>query len=177
MSNIKKRKKSIVVTLVLLILIVVTSISIFILVSNNKISNEKMQQEINNAWVEASNYEINSFMQKFDEKSSFEVIDINEKEENCYVVNCEIASPDILNSLITYQNSLTSVPTEKEMNIEIEKIISESSIKKTQQTVTVYKTEEGYSIEFTKEFINAMYGYSYDYCKSQVDELINNLTK
>jgi hypothetical protein len=84
--------------------------------------------------------------------------------------NCTVSSPDILDDLIKYQGQLTSKPTEKEMNQAIEEIISKASVKQSQHTVTAYKTDEGFSFEFNSEFINAMYGYSYDYCKSQINE-------
>lgn len=177
MSNTKKTKRSIIIVSVILILILVAVVSVLLVTSHNKITNEKMQQEIELAWTEANSYDDNSFMSKFDKKSSFVVTNIEKREDDCYTITCTVSSPDILDDLIKYQGQLTSKPTEKEMNQAIEEIISKASVKQSQHTVTAYKTDEGFSFEFNSEFINAMYGYSYDYCKSQIDGLMKDLTK
>jgi hypothetical protein len=86
MSNTKKTKRSIIIVSVILILILVAVVSVLLVTSHNKITNEKMQQEIELAWTEANSYDDNSFMSKFDKKSSFVVTNIEKREDDCYTI-------------------------------------------------------------------------------------------
>lgn len=165
-------KKSIVKIYILLFLgIIMLSL---IGCSNNKI--EKLNSIITEEWNSTSiKYDDSSFMKAFDEYAHFEVINIDETEKDCFIVTCNVTSPDVLEKLKNHVNNLADVQNENDINKTIVEFINNSELKTTEQTIRVYKIEDGYSVVFSEEFIDAMYGYSYSYCRSEINNMINQL--
>lgn len=136
---------------------------------------ELMQREIISDWTNSGTYEETSFMKCFDSASSFEVIAVEKEGKDCYVVKCNVTSPDLLEAL---KKSKTKIPFgagEDELNEIIIKLVENSKPKTTSQNVSVFKTDDGYHVEYTEGFVDAMYGYSYLYCREQMDNLLKDL--
>lgn len=161
------------ITAILFLLIVVLC---FLVGCSN--SNKNIVSEINATWVNSrEEYDADSFMKSFDDYSSFTIDNIEETEKNCFVVKCSVTSPDILERLKSYQKEITEIQSEYVMNKEIIEIITNSELKTTQQNVTVFKTDNGYKVEFSEGFVDAMYGYSYIYCRNEMNNMIGNIFK
>lgn len=140
--------------------------------------NKNITSEINSAWENSGEeYDADSFMKSFDDYSSFTIDNIEETEKDCFIVTCSVTSPDVLERLKSYQNEITEIQSEDVMNKEIIEIINNSELKTTQQNVTVFKTDNGYKVEFSEGFIDAMYGYSYIYCRNEMNNMIGNICK
>lgn len=132
----------------------------------------KMQSEIEAAWNSNTDYPANSFLVSLEELSQFVVTDVQETEEDCYTVSLEVTSPDVLDDLITYQSSIEQRPSDDAMNDKINELISNAQLKTTQQTLTVYKTDGGFTVVFNEAFIDAMCGYSYSYCMEELGKVL-----
>ena len=172
------RKKRIKIAIGVLVPLIVVGVTILLWVLFNGAPNENtMQNEIQNAWVEVNDFNDTSFMDTFEMYSSFVVTSVEKSEENCYVITCDVSSPNILDSLIKYCDNLKKRPSEEEMNDKIIKMISSSEVQVTQQTVTAFKTDDGYVFEFSDGFIDAMYGYSYNYCCEQLENVTKSFNK
>lgn len=142
--------------------------------SNNQI--ETMNSIISEEWNSTNaEYDNISFMKVFDEHVHFEVINVDETEKNCFVVTCNVTAPDISEKLKDHINNLIDVQSETNINNTIIEFINNSELRTTEQTVTVYQTEDGYSVVFSEEFIDAMYGYSYSYCRNEISNMIDQL--
>lgn len=135
---------------------------------------EKMQTEIENAWNSNDEYDENSFVKTLEDSASFTVTEIEETQENCYTVTVNVTSADALEGLKQYQSSIEQMPSDEEMNNKIKEIINASQPKTTEQTLTVYKTEDGYSVVFSEGFIDAMSGYSYSYCMNVMQGILED---
>lgn len=130
-----------------------------------------MQSEIEKAW-NSSEYDANSFVKNFDDTSSFTVTGVEETEENSYTVKLNVTSANILESFKQYQSSVEKMPSDEEINEKIKELISTSQKKTTEQTVTVFKTDDGFSVLFSEGFIDAMFGYSYIYCMDEMHNIL-----
>lgn len=139
-------------------------------------SNEALEEKIQNAvemqWNQDNEFDENSFVKTLDDSSSFTITNVEEQEENCYIVTLDVTSPDVLNGLISYQKSIKEMPSDEEMNNKIKEIINNSESKTTQQTLTVFETEQGFSVVFNESFIDAMFGYSYTYCMDEMQNVL-----
>lgn len=142
--------------------------------SNNNVEN--MNSIISEEWNSTNaEYDNISFMKFFDEHAHFEVINVDETEKNCFVVTCNVAAPDISEKIKDHIDNLIDVQSETDINKAIIEFINNSKLRITEQTVTVYQTEDGYSVVFSEEFIDAMYGYSYSYCRNEISNMIDQL--
>lgn len=142
--------------------------------SNNQI--ETMNSILSEEWNSTNTeYDDISFMKAFDEHARFEVINVDETEKNCFVVTCNVSAPDISEKLKGHIDNLIGVQSETDINKTIVEFINNSELRTTEQTVTVYRTEDGYSVVFSEEFIDAMYGYSYSYCRNEISNMIDQL--
>ncbi len=166
-----KKKNIIIISLLLVLAIAVTATIVFVILHNRVPSNGAMQDEIYKVWTEANSFDDTSFMAAFETESSFVVTSVEEREEDCYVVTCDVTAPNLLDLLTQYLDGLTQRPTESKINDAIVEMISSAELQTTQQTVTAFKTDDGYVIEFTDGFIDAMYGYSYNYCCEQLENV------
>lgn len=138
-------------------------------------SSNELQQDIYNAiyynWEEINTFDEYSYINTLKEKSSFEINNI-EEQDNVYTVTLSVTAPDIKSGVEEYQNSITSVPTDGEMNETLKSIIENADLKTTEQTVTVFVTDDGtYDVEFSSGFVDAMCGYSYQYYVNQMQKL------
>lgn len=138
-------------------------------------SSNELQQDIYNAiydnWEEINIFDEDSYINTLKEKSSFEINNI-EEQDNVYTVTLSVTAPDIESGVEEYQKSITSVPTDGEMNETLKSIIENADLKTTEQTVTVFVTDDGtYDVEFSSEFADAMCGYSYQYYVNQMQKL------
>lgn len=136
------------------------------------VSVETMQSEIENAWNSNNEYDENSFVKSLEDSASFTVTKVEATDENCYTVTLRVTSVDILESLKQYQSSIKQMPSDEEMNNKIKEIISSSQPKTTEQTLTVFQTDNKFSVSFNEEFIDAMCGYSYTYCMNEMQSLL-----
>lgn len=156
--------------------IAITVISLLLIVSLcgcGKTANKKnMQKEIEAAWNTNEEYDKNSFFAELEKNSKFEVTEVMKTEKDCYEVSLNVTSPDILDDLKAYQESIETVPSDEEINDKIKEIINSAQPKTTQQTLTVYRTDSGFSVSFNDEFIDAMNGYSYSYCISEMEKVL-----
>lgn len=134
-----------------------------------------MQTLIETEWESNGDYDENSFIKNLDDASSFTVTDIDETDKNCYTVYLDVTSPDILDELKTYQAGIEISPSEEKINSQIKEFINNAQPKTTQQTLTVFKTEEGFSVVFNEEFIDAMCGYSYTYCMDEMQKVLGEI--
>lgn len=160
------------VRIIIISLIVVGVFSSCSLTSNT----QKITEAIIEEWNNSSNFEETSFMHSLEERSEFTIDDIQEgEEEGYYEVTCSVTSPDILDSLKQYQNNSMKVETNESMNSKIIELVNNGQLKTTNQTVTVFETEDGYYVEFSEGFVDAMYGYSYSYCRNEMNNMINQL--
>lgn len=175
-KNSRKKRNKIAIVVSVFLLVVGLVILIFVLCKGDA-SVENMQNELQNAWVEGNDFDDTSFMDTFEINSRFVVTSVEESEENCYIITCDVSSPNILDLLIEYCDNLEKQPTEEEINEEIIKMISSSDVQVTQQTVTAFKTDAGYVFEFSDGFIDAMYGYSYNYCCEQLKNVTNSFNQ
>lgn len=141
------------------------------------VSVEEMQMEIEKSWNNNDAYDENSFMQELENSASFQVKSVKREKKNCYSVTLDVTSADVLNDLKQYQSSITQMPSKTEMNEKIKEMIHNASPKTTQQTLTVFQTEQGLSVVFTEEFIDAMCGYSYSYCMREMQSLLEGDAK
>ena len=141
------------------------------------VSVEEMQIEIEKSWNNNDAYDENSFMLELENSASFQVKSVKREKKNCYSVILDVTSADVLNGLKQYQSSITQMPSKTEMNEQIKEMIHNASPKTTQQTLTVFQTEQGLSVVFTEEFIDAMCGYSYSYCMSEMQSLLEGDAK
>ena len=133
---------------------------------------EKIMQAVQNEWESAGTFDEGSFMQTFSECAEFVFVDMQKSSDDCYTLSYEVTSPDILDALKDYQNNITEIPDDEQMNAKITEIIQKSTPKTTTQTVTVYITDNGYQVVFSQGFIDAMYGYSYTYCMDEIHEVL-----
>lgn len=153
--------------LVFLLLIVILS---FCACSSNSLETD-IYKVISNKWEEVNTFDDNSYISNLNEKTSFEIESI-EKENDIYTVTLDVIAPDISSKVEEYQNSITSIPSEDEMNEKLKSIIDSSELKTTQQTVTVFVIDDGtYDVEFSSGFADAMCGYSYQYYVNQMQKL------
>lgn len=136
------------------------------------VSVETMQSEIENAWNSNNEYDKNSFVKSLEDSASFTVTKVETIDENCYTVTLTVTSVDILEDLKQYQSSIEQMPSNEEMNNKIKEIISSSQPKTTEQTLTVFQTENEFSVSFNEEFIDAMCGYSYTYCMNEMQSIL-----
>ena len=111
-------------------------------------------------------------MKSLEDSASFTVTKVETTDENCYTVTLSVTSVDILESLKQYQSSIEQMPSDEEMNSKIKEIISSSQPKTTEQTLTVFQTDNEFSVSFNEEFIDAMCGYSYTYCMNEMQSLL-----
>lgn len=139
------------------------------------VSVETMQSEIENAWNSNNEYDKNSFVKSLEDSASFTVTKVETTDENCYTVTLNVTSVDILEGLKQYQSSIEQMPSDEEMNNKIKEIISSSQPKTTEQTLTVFQTENDFSVSFNEEFIDAMCGYSYTYCMNEMQNLLEGV--
>ena len=166
-----KKSKIIVLISVLLAVAVIAAAVVIIFVVKGSNAAEIIPEEIENAWVASAEYEENSFMNMLDERSSFTIDDIQEEEDDVYKVTCTVSAPDIKDALDEYAKSVSGIPDDKEINESISQMLETAPIKETSQSVTVFKTDDGFSVEFSDDFVDAMCGYSYKFCKAQMNEL------
>ena len=139
------------------------------------VSVETMQSEIENAWNSNNEYDKNSFVKSLEDSASFTVTKVETTDENCYTVTINVTSVDILEGLKQYQSSIEQMPSDEKMNNKIKEIISSSQPKTTEQTLTVFQTENDFSVSFNEEFIDAMCGYSYTYCMNEMQNLLEGV--
>lgn len=139
------------------------------------VSVETMQSEIENAWNSNNEYDKNSFVKSLEDSASFTVTKVETTDENCYTVTLNVTSVDILEGLKQYQSSIEQMPSDEKMNNKIKEIISSSQPKTTEQTLTVFQTENDFSVSFNEEFIDAMCGYSYTYCMNEMQNLLEGV--
>lgn len=144
---------------------------------SNSVSPKTMQQEIENAWNTNDEYDSNSFMYDLEQSASFTVKKIKKEKKNCYSVTLEVTSANALDGLKQYQSSITAMPTNEEMNEKIKEIIQNSAPQTTEQTLMVFKTDEGFSVVFTDKFIDAMCGYCYSYCMNEMHSILEGEEK
>ena len=141
------------------------------------VSVEEMQMEIEKSWNKNETYDENSFMNELENSASFQVKSVEREKKNYYLVTLDVTSVDILSGLKQYQSSITQMPSQAEMNEKIKEIIRASSPKTTQQTLTVFQTDQGFSAVFTEDFVDAMCGYGYSYCMDEMQSLLEGDTK
>lgn len=176
--NKRNRKKYILLGVGFLILTVAITATILVVLSYVRNPDEMhMQEEIYKVWTDANNFDANSFLAAFETEASFIVTEVEEIDNDCYTITCDVTSPDLLELLIQYNEGLTQSLTDHEINSALIEMISSAELKTTQQTVTAFKTDDGYIIEFTDGFIDAMYGYSYNYCCEQLENLVNSFNQ
>lgn len=133
---------------------------------------EKMKQVVQSEWESAGTFDENSFMQVFSEYAVFVFLDMQKSAADCYTLSYEVTSPNILDALKNYQNNITEIPDDAQMNAKISEIIQNATPKTTTQTVTVYTTDDGYQVVFSQGFIDAMYGYCYTYCMEEIHKVL-----
>lgn len=154
----------------------VAIISLFSGCESEEKRKESIEEDISYQLAETIDYESENFLSEFESVSYFVVDEVEKKEEDCYSVICSVSSPDISEGIKKYRNySEPEIPTEQEMDAEIKKLIENSEIKTTQIELVAFKTEDGYAVELTEEFIDALYGYSYIYCRNVIEDSFNSL--
>lgn len=153
--------------------IIILSVILMILLS--ACSSNTLETDIYNAisdnWSIYNDVDENSYINNLNERASFKIENI-EKQDDVYAVTLNVTAPDISAEVEEYQNNIKAIPSDKEMNEKLKNIISNAELKTTQQTVTVFETDDGtYDVEFSSEFADAMCGYSYQDYVNQMDEL------
>lgn len=153
--------------------IIIFPIIVMILLS--ACSSNNLQEDIYNAiydnWNAFNDVDENSYINNLRERTSFEIESI-EKQDDFYTVMLNVTSPDISNGAEKYQNGITYIPSDDEMNENLKNIIESAELKTTEQTVTVFVTDDGtYDVEFSGGFADAMCGYSYQYYVNQMQKL------
>lgn len=138
-------------------------------------SSNNLQEDIYNAiydnWKVYNEIDENSYINNLAERTSFEIQSI-EKLDDFYMVTLNVTAPDISNGVEEYQNSITDIPSDDEMNNKLKSIVEIADLKTTEQTVTVFVTDDGtYDVEFSSGFADAMCGYSYQYYVTQMQKL------
>lgn len=153
--------------------IIIFPIIVMILLS--ACSSNNLQEDIYNAiydnWNAFNDVDENSYINNLIERTSFE-IDSIKKQDDVYTVTLNVISPDISVGIEEYQNSITAIPSDDEMNEKLKSIVENADLKTTEQTVTVFVTDDGtYEVEFSGGFADAMCGYSYQYYVNQMQKL------
>lgn len=170
-------KKIIIIVLVAVLIIAGFAASVYFYISNTQNSIKKMQLSLQTTWNEAYNYndneEIPEFFKAFNEKSYFEVTDVKDDGSGHYTVTASVSSPDIKNALIDYQKNFDVNETKEDIDKKITEIINNAEMKTTEQTATVIITDDAKEITFSDNFIDAMYGYAYNYAKAETDKALS----
>lgn len=127
-------------------------------------SNQKdFSSEIQEKWNSSASENQPEFLNLLDEKSSFECVLTESFGDGYYVVTANVSSPDISESIKTYQQEVYGKKISKdEMNTKLCELINSADLKTTQQTIDIIVDEdENVRVQFNDEFINAMFGYAY----------------
>ena len=117
--------------------------------------------------------EIPEFFKTFIEKSYFEVTDVKDDGSGHYTITASVSSPDIKDALIDYQKNFDVNETKEDIDKKITEIINNAEMKTTEQTATVIITDDTKEITFSDDFIDAMYGYAYNYAKTETDKALS----
>lgn len=163
----EKRK---VVIIIIAVVCVVTAAIVCFFALNFK--TDKFKEIVYTDWQAKDEFSDNSFMKEFASYSEFDVVGV-EKDENCYILTCKVSSPYILDGLKEYQETLEDIPSEEDMNTKLINLITTSEMKTTEQVIRVYETDENKVVEYTDEFIDAMYGYAYLYSIDELQKMID----
>ncbi|MDO4364493.1 MAG: hypothetical protein Q4C99_08195 [Clostridia bacterium] len=168
-------KKIIIIVLVTVLVVAGFAASVYFYISNTQNSIKKMQESLQTTWNEAydNSEEIPEFFKAFNEKSNFEVTNVKDDGSGHYTVTASVTSPDIKDALIDYQKNFDVNQTKDDIDKKITEIINNAEMKTTEQTATVIITDEQTEITFGEDFIDAMYGYAYNYAKAETDKALS----
>lgn len=169
------KKKIIIIVLVAALIVAGFAASVYFYISNTQNSIKKMQESLQTTWNEAynDNEEIPEFFKAFIEKSYFEVTDVKDDGSGHYTITASVSSPDIKDALINYQKNFDVNETKEDIDKKITEIIKNAEMKTTEQTATVIITDDTKEITFSDDFIDAMYGYAYNYAKAETDKALS----
>lgn len=167
MTKSKKKKTALIILIVSLFIVVLSGI-LFLLVYNSNSSKEaRMQKRLEEAWNIEISDDAPEFFKAFDEKSYFKVTDISDDGQGHFTVTADVTSPDIYQAIIDYQNSITYLVSYEEMDSALTQIINDADLKTTEQTVVFIETDGEDVVQFSEDFVDAMYGYAYKYSMEQ----------
>lgn len=178
-KNSKNRKNKIILISVLVALCIVLAVVIGVIVhlsAPEKVdtSENGMDKIISTAWEESKTELENTpeFVSRLENKSSFDVKDVQDDGEGHYTVTVDVEAPDISQALQDYQDSISDkAPSKEEMDKEICNIIDNAEMKNSKFTLTVIEVDGEYDVRFSDGFIDAMYGYSLAKSMNQVEDL------
>ena len=170
-----KTKMIIIIVLVAVLIVAAVAIGIYSYISSTEKANEKMQESLQTTWNEAydDSEEIPEFFKAFNEKSQFEVTAVKDDGSEHYTVTALVSSPDIKDALVNYQKSFDVNETRYDIDKKITEMINNAEVKTTEQTATVVITNDQTEITFSDDFIDAMYGYAYNYAKAETDKALS----
>lgn len=161
----KKNNKGLIAAIVLIGIFAVAEIVLLVLLhggKNNSADYEEMNTIVHTVWNEAVPEESPQFLKELNRLSSFEVVGVEDLGEGYYTVTASVQSPDILEDLNNYEDSLSGQVTQEEMDAQLCTIIKNARSKETEQVITVICDTDGkYHVEFSEEFIDAMFGYAF----------------
>lgn len=167
MTKSKKKKTALIILIVLFFIVVLLGI-LFLLFYNSDSSKEtRMQKRLEEAWNIEISEDAPEFFKAFDEKSYFKVTDISDDGQGHFTVTADVTSPDVYQAIINYQNSITNLVSNEEMDSVLTQIINDADLKTTTQTVIFIETDGESVVQFSEDFIDAMYGYAYKYSMEQ----------
>lgn len=174
-----QKKKTVSIILISLLAIVIIGVVIGIglaaYFNSSSVKNSQMQKVLEEAWyieTTEADEDIPNFYTAIEEKSSFEVTKVVEDVSGHYTITANVTSPNIYEALVDYQNSMTSVESDEEMDKLLTNIINSADLETSSQTVTYVETEDDASVQFSDEFVDAMYGYAYTYAMQQFEALM-----
>lgn len=162
--------------LILCLIIVLAIITVLFFVFNNDKNQNDFSNEIQNEWVSSIADNQPDFLNVLDDKSSFECISTESVGDGYYVVTANVSSPDISESINTYQKEVYGKEiSEEEINKNLCELINSADLKTTEQKIDIIVDEDGnVRVQFNDDFINAMFGYAYiDSIETYMDEQIN----
>ena len=161
-------KKQTLILIIVLSIIILTGSTILFCCFHNKTTSSnycQWQTVIQSEWDAAKPVDAPSFLKTINNLSEFRVISVEETETNYFTIKVSVSSPDISCSLVEYQNCLSKeeVVTKDIIDKEITNIIKNAKLKTTEQIIYALKDTNGnYHIQFTEDFLDAMFGYAYN---------------
>ena len=170
----KKKKVIIIISVIVAVLAVVAIAVAVIFFMQKEESIEAFQSAVENSWASQTEAEGKpEFMKLLESKSTFSVANFAENDEEHYTLEITVSSPDILPAMQNLNKMMKKELSQKEIDTLLTKAVKDARPKTSTVNLNVTKTQNNYRVEFSEEFIDAMYGYAYSYANSQLNEATN----
>ena len=154
-----------IIVIVLISVVILTAIVCAIIAISNKRITQQITSEIDKTWnTVATENAQPQYLKQLNELSKYTINSID-KEDSMYVIKVTVTAPDVESQLknIDYAEVTGSETQIDEFLCEQVKM---SQLVNTETYIYVYKTDDGYKVSFSDEFVNAMSGKMYTYSQN-----------